>query len=101
MGVVVALGRLSQSRLLSLISGGAVWAFRSIPLLVLILVFGNIALFLPRIELAVPFTDVVLFSVQTSTIVTPFVAALIALSLHEGAYYAEIVRAGLISVDVG
>src|SRR5204862_4541884 len=32
---------------------------------------------------------------------TPFMAAFIALSLNEGAYMSEIIRAGLLSVDPG
>jgi polar amino acid transport system permease protein len=38
---------------------------------------------------------------SVNSIVTPFVAALLGLGLNEGAYYAEIVRAGILSVDHG
>jgi polar amino acid transport system permease protein len=41
------------------------------------------------------------FKVDANTLVTSFVAAALGLSLNEGAYMAEIVRAGIISVDEG
>ena len=38
---------------------------------------------------------------DANTVITPFVAAILGLALNEGAYMAEIVRAGIISVDEG
>ena len=38
---------------------------------------------------------------KVNDLITPFVAAVLALGLNEGAYMAEIVRAGLLSVDEG
>src|SRR6185369_13721115 len=40
-------------------------------------------------------------SFQTQTVITFFVAAVIGLTLNESAYMAEIVRAGITSVDTG
>jgi polar amino acid transport system permease protein len=51
--------------------------------------------------LGVPFTSVVWFDQPTATVVTSFTAGLLALSLNEAAYAAEIVRAGILSVDKG
>ncbi|MGH7684881.1 MAG: amino acid ABC transporter permease, partial [Vulcanimicrobiaceae bacterium] len=49
----------------------------------------------------VPFTDIALVSVNTNSLITPFVASILALGLNEGAYMAEIVRAGIAAVDRG
>jgi polar amino acid transport system permease protein len=38
---------------------------------------------------------------DTNKVITPFVAAILALSLHEGAYMAEVVRGGILAVDRG
>jgi polar amino acid transport system permease protein len=40
-------------------------------------------------------------SVSANSLITPFVAGMLALGLNEGAYMAEIVRAGILSVDEG
>lgn len=68
--------------------------FRGLPLLVLLLICFNAALFLPRIG----FGD---FSWDTNALITGFSAAIIGLSLHESAFMVEIIRAGLLSVPVG
>ena len=38
---------------------------------------------------------------QTVQVITPFIAALLGLGINEGAYLAEIVRGGIVSVDSG
>src|SRR5205807_679519 len=49
----------------------------------------------------IPFTHAQFFSVSANTVITPFMAALLGLGLNEGAYMAEIVRAGILSVSEG
>jgi polar amino acid transport system permease protein len=51
--------------------------------------------------ISIPFTHVVLYHQPMVKFMTPFMAALLGLGLNEGAYMAEIVRAGIISVDEG
>lgn len=68
--------------------------FRGLPLLVLLLICFNAALFVPRIGFGE-------FSWDTNTLITGFTAAIIGLSLHEAAFMVEIIRAGLLSVPVG
>ena len=56
------------------------------------------------VELALIFPVIAipgLFSIDTVDLMTPFVAALLGLSINQGAYTAEVVRAGLLSVDTG
>lgn len=74
--------------------------FRALPLIVLLLIFYNIAIFLPYIRFGIPGTDIG-YQVSTNVLITPFMAAVIGLALHEAAYMAEIIRAGINSVDAG
>lgn len=94
LGIVLAVARLSTNRVLNMVAGGYIWLFRGTPLLVQLLLWFNLALFFPRLG----FGD---FSVDTNTVITAFVAALLGLGLNEGAYMAEIVRSGIQSVDAG
>lgn len=96
--VLVALG--SSGALGQGLVAAYVWLFRSIPLLVQLLVWFNLALFLPRVRIPAPGGGS-LFEVTTNDLITPFLAAIIGLSLHEGAYVAEILRGGLLSIPSG
>jgi polar amino acid transport system permease protein len=90
LGVLLAVMRISSSAVLRYASAFYTWLLRGTPLLVQILIWGNLALLF---EYLGPF--------RTNDVITPFVASVIALGLNEGAYMAEIVRAGIISVDRG
>lgn len=100
-GIVVAVARMSDNRVLQALAGGYIWLFRGVPLLVQLLLFGNFALLAPQLGLQIPFTDVLLFGIDTNAVITPFIASILALSLHEGAYMAEVVRGGILAVDTG
>jgi polar amino acid transport system permease protein len=86
--------RLSPNPVLKGFSGLYIWFFRGTPLLVQIIFWFNIQLFIPSIDIGPIHFD-------TNDIVTAFVAALLALSLNEAAYMAEIMRGGLMAVDSG
>ena len=101
LGVAVALMQVSDSRILRIGATAYVWFFRGTPLLVQLIFWFNIALIFPKIGLGVPFGGPKLVTWETNTLVTGFVAALLGLSINEGAYMSEIVRAGLRSVDPG
>lgn len=101
LGLGLALMRLSQSPVLRWASGTYTWAFRGTPLLVQILIWGNLALLFKRVGIFVPFTDIALVSAATNSVVTPFIASVLALGLNEGAYMSEIIRAGISSVGTG
>jgi polar amino acid transport system permease protein len=77
-----------------------VWLFRGTPLLVQLLFWYNLASFLPKLTLGIPFGPQWL-EFDTNTVVTSLVAALLGLGLNEGAYMSEIIRAGIQSVDQG
>jgi len=100
-GLILALCRLSSNPVTGVISWVYIWVFRGTPLLVQVLFWGNFALFYKHITLGIPFTDIVLASWSSNAIITTFVASVLALSLHEAAYMAEIIRSGIQSVSVG
>jgi polar amino acid transport system permease protein len=101
LGVALAIGRTSENPPVKLASGLYVWFFRGTPVLVQLIFWFNLALVFKRVTIAVPFTDVTLYSARMVDFMTPFKAAVLGLALNEGAYMAEIVRAGLLSVDQG
>jgi polar amino acid transport system permease protein len=99
-GIVLAVMRLSPNPLVSGASWLYIWFFRGVPVLVQILFWGFFAALYPRLSLGIPLgPQFVHFSANSA--ITPFVAGMLALGLNEGAYMAEIVRAGFISVDEG
>jgi polar amino acid transport system permease protein len=100
-GVLLAVMRLSANPLLSSVSWAYIWFFRGTPLLIQILFWFNISYLFPgRMAIGVPFGPA-FFHFDTNTVITAYVAAVIALGTNEAAYMAEIVRAGILSVDDG
>lgn len=100
LGIVVGVMRMSSSRLLSWSAAGYLWFFRGTPALVQLIFWYNMALVFPVVVLGVPFGPE-LFRARTNDLITPYTAAILGLGLNEGAYLAEIVRAGILSVDDG
>lgn len=100
LGVLIAILRMSKNPLLSAVSSAYIWFFLATPLLVQIIFWFNIAALYPSIKLGIPFGPK-LGELNTNDLITPFVAAVLALALHEAAYMAEIVRGGILSVPVG
>jgi polar amino acid transport system permease protein len=100
-GVVLAVMRLSPSPLLSGAAWLYIWFFRGTPVLVqLFFWYVGIAYLYQHLDLGVPF-GTALITFNSNTLITDFVAGALGLSFNEGAYMAEIVRAGIISVDEG
>jgi polar amino acid transport system permease protein len=94
LGIVLAVMRLSANPVLRTVSAGYLWFFRGTPVLVQIVLWFNLALVFPRLGFGS-------LSVDTNSVISAFGAALLALTLNEGAYMAEIVRGGILSVDQG
>jgi len=101
MGTLLALARVSRSPLLAVLSWSFIWLFRSIPLIVLLLIINNLGYLYETIQLGLPFTDFTFFSYATTQMISPFVAALLGLTLNQAAFSAEIIRGGILSVDQG
>ena len=84
LGLFLALMRMSRFRGLSWVAGAYIWFFRGSPLLVQVLLLWD---GLPRIF--------------PSLLLANWACILVAFSLNEGAYMAEIIRAAITSVDPG
>jgi polar amino acid transport system permease protein len=100
LGVLLAVMRQSPNAVLQAASGWFIWLFRGTPVLVQIIFWFSIALVFPTISIGIPFGPT-FASVDSVRLLTPFLAAVVGLGLNEGAYMAEIVRAGILSVDEG
>lgn len=101
LGIILAVMRLSPNRLVSGFSWLYIWFFRGTPLLVQILFWSFIGALYKRIELGVPFGGPAIINADANSLISTGVGVVLALSLNEGAYMAEIVRAGIISVSEG
>jgi polar amino acid transport system permease protein len=100
-GTGLALARVSRSPLLSRLSWVFTWIFRSIPVIVLLLIINNLGYLYETVTLGIPGTDVTFFSYPTTQLISPFVAALLGLTLNQAAFASEIVRGGILSVEQG
>ena len=100
LGIIVAVAAASRNPVLSSVAKGYIWIFRAIPLLVQIIFWYNLAALYPRLGFGIPFLPPIV-EFDTNSLITAISAAIIAMSLNEGAYMAEIVRSGLNSVDFG
>ncbi|MET1017192.1 MAG: amino acid ABC transporter permease [Leifsonia flava] len=102
LGGLLAVARLSKSPLLNSLAWSFIWFFRSVPLVVQLVVWYNLGYLYPQLGLGWPFTtDFWFASFDTVTLISSFAAAVLGLSLHQAAYSAEIIRAGILSVDQG
>lgn len=100
-GVVLAIMRLSASRVFQSVSWGWIWFFRGVPPLVQMIFWYNLALLLPEVSIGIPFGGPKLISWDTNALITPFSAAIMGLAFTESAYAAEMIRAGIQAVNGG
>lgn len=95
LGVLFAVMALSPNPVLVASARFYIWFFRGTPLLLQLLLWFNLALVFPTIGIAG------FWQARTVDVITPFVATLLGLGINQGAYTAEVVRAGILSVDRG
>lgn len=100
LGTLIALARLSRVRTLNVLAVLYTTVFRGVPLLVQLVFFYNLAALYPTLTIRIPFGPLI-YGTSMNVLMTQVTAAIVALSLNEAAYFAEIVRSGLISVDDG
>jgi polar amino acid transport system permease protein len=99
-GTIVAIMRVSPSVVLQSFGSVYVSFFRGVPALIQLIFWFNLSLLFRTFSLSLPFVGT-LVSVRTNDVMTPFVSAVVALSLCEAGYLAEIIRAGIRSVPGG
>lgn len=99
-GTLVALMRMGDSRLMSTVAAAFIWVFRSIPMLVQLLFWYNLAALFPTLSLGIPWGPRFI-TFDSNSVIGPLTAAIIGLTLHETAYIAELIRSGLLAVPDG
>jgi polar amino acid transport system permease protein len=100
LGIVLAVMRLSPNPVLSGSAWFYIWVFRGTPVLVQLVIWGNLNSLYQKISLGIPFGPE-WFVFETRDLIPPVAAALLGLALNEAAYMSEIIRAGILSVDEG
>ena len=95
LGIVLAVMRMSKNPVTSSVAWGYIWFFRGTPVYVQLLLWFNLGLIFPVLNLGPIYKN------EMTDVMTPFMAALLGLGLNEAAYMAEICRAGIQSVDEG
>lgn len=101
LGIILAVMKLSPNKIVAGAAELYIWFFRGTPLLVQVIFWFNLAALYPVISVGIPFVGPSLWEGSANVLITQFTAAILGLALNEGAYMAEIVRGGIISVDEG
>jgi len=94
LGIVFAVMRLSRNPVTNAVAGAYIWLFRGTPVYLQLLIWFNLALVFPTVNLF-------FWKARMVDVMTPLLAALLGLGFNEGAYMTEIVRGGVLSVDRG
>ncbi|MBN9437300.1 amino acid ABC transporter permease [Bosea sp. (in: a-proteobacteria)] len=95
LGVIFAIMYMSPNPVLRGVALFYIWFFRGTPLLLQLLLWFNLALVFPTIGIPG------VIEWRTIDVIGPFMATLLGLGMNQGAYTAEVVRGGILSVDVG
>lgn len=98
--VVLANMRLAHNAVLRSIAGVYVWFFRSVPLLVLLILGFNFSVIYPTLGLGIPFGHQ-LFSVSLAHLLTAYWTAALAFGLQQAAYTSETIRACILAIPTG
>jgi len=100
LGVTLAVMRLSKNPVVSGVAWLYLWIFRGTPVYVQLVFWGLLGTIYSKINLGIPFMEP-WATFDAKDLIPVFWLAVIGLSLNEAAYMAEIVRAGILSVDKG
>ncbi|MDI2099565.1 amino acid ABC transporter permease [Ruicaihuangia caeni] len=100
LGVLLAIMRLSPNPVVKSVAWLYLWVFRGTPVYVQLVFWGLLATIYATIDIGIPFTAPWI-QFETRDTIDVFWLAVIGLALNEAAYMAEIVRAGIMSVDQG
>ncbi|MCI1261094.1 MAG: amino acid ABC transporter permease [Tetrasphaera jenkinsii] len=102
LGVMLAIMRMSDNPVLRGVAFVYTWFFRSIPRYVLLGLFAvGVGYLYNYFDIGIPFTDIHFFRLNFQDYSSTVWVGGLALGLSEGAYMAEIARAGILSVDKG
>lgn len=100
LAVTMAVMRQSTNPVLKYVATFYIWFFRGTPVYTQLIFWSLLPVLYPQLSLGIPFGyEFVQFS--TISLITPLWMAVLGLGFNEGAYLAEIIRAGINSVDKG
>lgn len=94
LGTVLAVMRLSANPVAQALAFGYIGFFRGTPVLVQLIFWFNFAALYPHLS----FVGV---DIDANALISPVLAGVLGLGLHEAAYMAEIIRGGINSIDAG
>ena len=100
LAITMAVMRQSINPVLRGVASAYIWFFRGTPIYTQLIFWSLLPTLSQTLTLGLPGTELG-FSLETRAWFTPFWMAFIGLGLNEGAYLAEIIRAGILSVDQG
>jgi polar amino acid transport system permease protein len=100
LGIGLAIMRLSRNPVLRSVSFGYTWLVRSVPPLVQLLFWYELASLYPQLSLGIPFGREFV-TVRTAHLFTGLLAAFVGLTIDVAAFSAEIIRGGILSVAPG
>ncbi len=104
LAITMAIMRQSVNPVLRWVAMAYIWFFRGTPIYTQLIFWSLLPTLYPSLSVGVPFLGTLWgweVSFNTATYFTPFWMAFVGLGLNEGAYLAEIMRAGLLSVSKG
>ncbi|QPK82052.1 amino acid ABC transporter permease [Schaalia sp. ZJ405] len=100
LAITMAVMRQSINPILRWVATAYIWFFRGTPIYTQLIFWSLIPTLYPTITIGIPFGPT-FAQLETAAFFSTFSMAFIGLGLNEGAYLAEIMRAGLLSVDKG
>ncbi len=101
LAITMAVMRQSPNPILRGVATFYIWFFRGTPIYTQLIFWSLLPTLLPTLGLGIPFGPQFLTVTLTTGATLNFTLAFIGLGLNEGAYLAEIIRSGLLSVDRG
>ena len=104
LAITMAIMRQSVNPVLRWVAMAYIWFFRGTPIYTQLIFWSLLPTLYPKLSIGVPFLGSLCgweLTFDTATYFTPFWMAFVGLGLNEGAYLAEIMRAGLLSVSKG
>lgn len=100
LAIAMAVMRQSTNPILRYVATFYIWFFRGTPVYTQLIFWSLLPVLYPQLSLGIPF-GYEFIQFNTITLITPFWMAVLGLGFNEGAYLAEIIRAGINSVDKG